>query len=79
MNPIIERYNMLNTVKPKKHQTAYPYSLLTNDRIELTQKKISIVVKTPSVLIDQDKNATKHGGYQSTHLSDEHATIFIYG
>jgi hypothetical protein len=41
----MEAYNILNTIKPKFLISKFPYNLVNPEKIILTRKKISIMVK----------------------------------
>ena len=41
----MEAYNILNTIKPKFLISKFPYNLVNSEKIILTRKKISIMVK----------------------------------
>ncbi len=63
----MEEYNILNTVKPAFLRTKFPYNLVDPEKIVLTQKKITILVKELNSTMDatkQDPTAkkAKHGG-----------------
>lgn len=64
----LEGYKILNTIRPPYHNTKYPFTEFSDDKLQK-------ILKTINIISEHKKTAeptTKHGG-------DDHISIIIYG
>ncbi len=69
LTTILDNYNLLKTVKPRFHQTKFPFHDYKKDKILFTNKTIDILVKADKEAAKQ----TKKGG------DEELQPITFYG
>ncbi len=54
----LEKYNLLNTIKPYFESTLFPYNKISSKKIVETQKEIELVYQHNNMFFDTNRNKT---------------------
>lgn len=57
----LEKYNLLNTIKPYFELTLFPYNKISSKKIVETQKEIELVYQHDDVFFDINRKSTTGG------------------
>ena len=79
-NQQLENYNILNTIIPRYLKNYYPYTDFNPEKILLTQKKLSLLVKKYDKYNKKDKyKKNKMQNNKNNKKGGSHTTITFYG